>query len=158
MHVISTPGSQRRMKKEHDFSKSKRGPVVREPGKTRITIYLDKDLLEAFRERADAAGRGYQGMINEALREHLGRRTGRPRARRVEVTADELRVDLADGRRLGVPLVWFPRLVAATAEARAKFELLGDGEGIHSPDADEDISVAGLLVGAPSAGLRPRAA
>ena len=82
----------------------------------------------------------------------------RPLARRVEVTADELRVDLADGRRLGVPLVWFPRLVSASPEARGRFELLGDGEGIHWPDAGEDISVAGLLVGAPSAGLRPRAA
>ncbi|HEY3381817.1 MAG TPA: DUF2442 domain-containing protein [Vicinamibacterales bacterium] len=82
----------------------------------------------------------------------------RPLARRVEVTADELRVDLADGRRLGVPLVWFPRLISAAPEARARFELLGDGDGIHWPDADEDISVAGLLVGAPSAGLRPRAA
>ena len=82
----------------------------------------------------------------------------RPLARRVEVTADELRVDLADGRRLAVPLVWFPRLVSATPEARTRCELLGDGEGIHWPDADEDLSVAGLLVGAPSAGLRPRAA
>jgi uncharacterized protein (DUF4415 family) len=61
------------MKKEYDFSKPKRGPVVRQQGKTRITIYLDNDLLEAFRERADAAGRGYQTMINEALREYLGR-------------------------------------------------------------------------------------
>ena len=61
------------MKKEYDFSKAKRGPVVRQPGKTRITIYLDNDLLEAFRDRADAAGRGYQTMINEALREYLGR-------------------------------------------------------------------------------------
>ncbi len=82
----------------------------------------------------------------------------RPLARRVEVTEDELRVELADGRRLGVPLVWFPRLVSASPDARAKCELLGDGEGIHWPDADEDISVAGLLVGAPSAGVRPRAA
>jgi hypothetical protein len=82
----------------------------------------------------------------------------RPLARRVEVTADELRVDLADGRRLAVPLVWFPRLVSATPEARTHFELLGDGEGIHWPQADEDLSVAGLLVGAPSAGRRPRVA
>ena len=82
----------------------------------------------------------------------------RPLARCVEVTDDELRVDLADGRRLSVPLVWFPRLIAATPGARAKFELLGDGEGIHWPDADEDLSVAGLLAGAPSAGLHPRAA
>jgi len=61
------------MRKEYDFSKGKRGAVVPQPGKTRITIYLDDQVLEAFRERADAAGRGYQTMINEALRQHLGK-------------------------------------------------------------------------------------
>jgi hypothetical protein len=80
----------------------------------------------------------------------------RARARRVKVTDDELCVELTDGRRLSVPLLWFPRLASASPEARARFEFLGDGEGVHWPDADEDISVAGLLVGAPSAGLRPR--
>ncbi|MDA1184033.1 MAG: BrnA antitoxin family protein [Acidobacteria bacterium] len=61
------------MKKEYDFTKGKRGPVVRQRGKTRITIHLDDDVLEAFRDRADTEGRGYQTMINEALRDHLGR-------------------------------------------------------------------------------------
>jgi len=61
------------MKKEYDFSKGKRGPVLRQPGKTRITIYLDNRVLAAFRDRADAAGRGYQTMINEALHDYLGR-------------------------------------------------------------------------------------
>jgi uncharacterized protein (DUF4415 family) len=60
------------MKKQYDFSKGKRGPVMRQRGKTRITIHIDDAVLEAFRERADAAGRGYQTMINEALREYLG--------------------------------------------------------------------------------------
>jgi len=78
----------------------------------------------------------------------------RPLARRVELDEHELRVDLADGRRLSVPLVWFPRLVAATAASRANWQLLGDGEGIHWPDADEDLSVAGLLLGTRSAGTR----
>ena len=50
--------------------------MIPQPGKTRITIYLDNDLLETFRDRADAAGRGYQTMINEALREYLGRSAG----------------------------------------------------------------------------------
>jgi uncharacterized protein (DUF4415 family) len=59
------------MKKEYDFSKGKRGPVVSQKGKTRITIYLDNEVLEEFRKRADAAGYGYQTMINEALRQHL---------------------------------------------------------------------------------------
>ena len=61
------------MRKEYDFSKGKRGAVVPQPGKTRITIYLDDQVLEAFRVRADAAGRGYQTMINEALRQYLGK-------------------------------------------------------------------------------------
>jgi uncharacterized protein (DUF4415 family) len=61
------------MRREYDFSKAKRGPVVPQVGKSRITIYLDDHVLAAFRDRADAAGRGYQTMINEALREYLGR-------------------------------------------------------------------------------------
>ncbi|MFO7655324.1 MAG: BrnA antitoxin family protein [Candidatus Krumholzibacteriia bacterium] len=61
------------MRKEYDFSKSKRGAVAPEAGKTRITIYLDNAILEEFRQRADAAGRGYQTMINDALREYLGK-------------------------------------------------------------------------------------
>ena len=61
------------MKREYDFSKGKRGAVVATTGKTRITIYLDDDVLETFRERADSTGRGYQTMINEALRDHLGK-------------------------------------------------------------------------------------
>ncbi len=60
------------MKKEYDFSRGKRGPVLRPGGKTRITMYLDDDVLEEFRERADRAGSGYQTMINQALRDYLG--------------------------------------------------------------------------------------
>ena len=59
------------MKQEYDFSKGKRGPVIPQKGKTRITIYIDNDVFEEFRERADTSGRGYQTMINEALREYL---------------------------------------------------------------------------------------
>jgi uncharacterized protein (DUF4415 family) len=60
------------VKKEYDFSEGTRGAVIPQPGKTRITIYLDDRVIDAFRKRADAAGRGYQTMINEALRHHLG--------------------------------------------------------------------------------------
>ena len=73
----------------------------------------------------------------------------KPLARQVEVTDDELTVVLADGRRISAPLAWFPRLLRATPEQRANWELLGDGEGIHWPDADEDLSVSGLLRGTP---------
>jgi hypothetical protein len=78
----------------------------------------------------------------------------RPLARHVEVTDDELRVDLADGRRIIVPLIWFPRLASADVAVRGQWQLLGDGEGIHWPAADEDLSVAGLLAGTRSAGTR----
>lgn len=60
------------MKKEYDFSGGKRGALLKAPGKSRITIYIDNDVLEEFRERGDAAGRGYQTMINDALRASLG--------------------------------------------------------------------------------------
>jgi uncharacterized protein (DUF4415 family) len=63
------------MKKQYDFSKGKRGPVVPLPrGKTRITIRLDDDVLEWFRDQVDRAGGGnYQTLINEALRQHVAR-------------------------------------------------------------------------------------
>ena len=61
------------MKREYDFSGAKRGAVVTQKGKTRISIYIDADILEEFRDRADVAGRGYQTMMNEALREYLGK-------------------------------------------------------------------------------------
>ena len=59
------------MKPEYDFSQGKRGAVIPQTGKTRITIYIDDDVLEIFRERADSAGKGYQTIMNEALREYL---------------------------------------------------------------------------------------
>jgi uncharacterized protein (DUF4415 family) len=59
------------MKAEYDFSEAKRGAVIPQTGKTRITIYIDDDVLETFRERSDAAGKGYQTIMNEALREYL---------------------------------------------------------------------------------------
>jgi len=61
------------MKKEYDFSKAKRGAVLPQKGKTRITIYIDDDVLEAFKNRVDDAGRGYQTLINDALRAHFGK-------------------------------------------------------------------------------------
>ena len=59
------------MRKEYDFSKAKRGAVVKPKGKTRITICLDDDVIEAYRKLGDERGRGYQTLINDALRETL---------------------------------------------------------------------------------------
>src|ERR1051325_2416588 len=65
------------MRKEYDFSKGKRGPVVApDPGKVRITIRLDADVIDWFREQVTAAGGGnYQSLINKALREYIQNRT-----------------------------------------------------------------------------------
>jgi hypothetical protein len=73
-----------------------------------------------------------------------------PRAEEVSVSENELTVSLTDGRRISVPLAWFPRLLHATPAQRSHWELLGDGEGIRWPEIDEDLSVAGILRGTPS--------
>jgi uncharacterized protein (DUF4415 family) len=62
------------MKKEYDFSKGKRGPIISNKGKTRITIYLDDNVINAYRRISDEVGRGYQTLINEALRETLDKK------------------------------------------------------------------------------------
>jgi hypothetical protein len=77
-----------------------------------------------------------------------------PKAMAIVCSDDELRVSLTDGRTLSVPMAWFPRLAHASSSERADYELLGDGEGIHWPQVDEDISVAGLLAGQPSVEAR----
>jgi hypothetical protein len=70
---------------------------------------------------------------------------------RVEVSGDTLSVELADGRTIAAPLAWYPRLLHATTEERGSWRLIGGGRGIHWPAVDEDISVANLLAGQPSA-------
>jgi hypothetical protein len=72
------------MRAEYDFSKGKRGAVIPQKGKTRISIYIDNSVLDAFRARAEEAGTGYQTMMNEALRQYVGA-ADRP------VTEDRLR-------------------------------------------------------------------
>ncbi len=72
-------------------------------------------------------------------------------ATQVAVTDDTLTVELSDGRSISVPLAWYPRLLNGTAEERSRWRLIGQGQVIHWPDLDEDISVENLLVGRPSA-------
>lgn len=71
-----------------------------------------------------------------------------------DVRCDErdLVVSLKDGRRIAAPLWWYPRLLGATPEQRAHWEIAGAGRGIHWPDVDEDISLEGLLRGAKAPG------
>lgn len=63
------------------------------------------------------------------------------------VTDDTLAVDLADGRTISVPLAWYPRLLHGTSEERNNWRFIGDKEGIHWSDLDEDISIENLLMG-----------
>jgi hypothetical protein len=67
------------------------------------------------------------------------------RARAVEFTASELIVTLADGRKIATPLDWYPRLKAASPNERANYEIMP--MGIHWPDLDEDLGIAGMLKG-----------
>ena len=73
-----------------------------------------------------------------------------PRFVAVQVNDDSIKVDLADGRTVSVPLTWSWRLCEATAEQRQNFEIIGSGEGVHWPDVDEDISAQGMLQGVPA--------
>ncbi len=72
-------------------------------------------------------------------------------AESVRFSEDAMIVVLDDGRTLSVPLAWYPRLLHGTQPEREEYELIGDGEGIHWPQLDEDISVEGLLAGKRSA-------
>jgi hypothetical protein len=69
------------------------------------------------------------------------------RATAVRLTEDSLVVDLADGRTVSVPLAWYPRLLHGSPLERANHRFIGQGEGIHWPDLDEDISVENILAG-----------
>ena len=68
----------------------------------------------------------------------------------MDVTEDTITAYLVDGRTISVPLVWSWRLSEATPEQRANYEIIGDGEGVHWPDIDEDISAEGMLYGTPA--------
>lgn len=72
-------------------------------------------------------------------------------AESVSFSEDSMTVRLDDGRALSVPLAWYPRLLNGTKQEREHFELIGEGEGIHWPELDEDISIEGLLAGKCSA-------
>jgi hypothetical protein len=68
-------------------------------------------------------------------------------AQKVTFTENSFVVYLNDGRNISVPIIWYPRLLNGNKQERENYELIGDGEGIHWPDIDEDISVEGILAG-----------
>jgi hypothetical protein len=73
-----------------------------------------------------------------------------PDAASVEVTDDSLVVELSDARTISVPLAWYPRLLHASQAERRNWRFIGNGQGIHWEELDEDISVENLLAGRPS--------
>lgn len=77
-----------------------------------------------------------------------------PAAQNVSTTDDALTVELSDGRSISAPLAWYPRLFHGTLEERANWRIIGQGDGIHWPGLDEDVSVENLLAGRPSAESR----
>ena len=80
-----------------------------------------------------------------------------PRIVTLEVTDDAIVAQLSDGRTVSVPLAWSWRLANATRSQRCHFELIGNGEGVHWPDIDEDISARGMLQGSPACPKRAKA-
>ncbi|MEI6387973.1 MAG: DUF2442 domain-containing protein [Spirochaetota bacterium] len=82
-------------------------------------------------------------MISSVIERHAN-------AMDCEISQDTISVILGDGRTVSAPLEWFPRLLHATNAERKNWALIGNGEGLHWPEVDEDISVAGLLQGIPS--------
>jgi len=68
----------------------------------------------------------------------------------ISITEDTMTAYLVDGRTISVPLAWSWRLSEAAPEQRAHYEIIGDGQGIHWPDIDEDISAEGMLYGTPA--------
>ena len=85
------------MQKEYDFSKGKRGPVIPQQGKTMITICIDTDILEWFRDEAEREGRGYQTAINQALRNYI-RQDRRPIQ---DIVREAVRLDLSKIKKAG---------------------------------------------------------
>ena len=73
-----------------------------------------------------------------------------PCIKNIRVTEDVISAEFADGRTVSVPLAWSWRLSDATPKQRANFEIIGDGQGVHWPDVDEDISANGMLNGVPA--------
>jgi hypothetical protein len=73
-----------------------------------------------------------------------------PRIVDLQISEDAITAQLVDGRTISVPLAWSWRLAQATATQRKRFKIIGDGEGVHWPDIDEDISARGMLQGTPA--------
>jgi hypothetical protein len=88
-----------------------------------------------------------QRLTRQMLEDELER----ARIRRVNVTEDMLTLYLEDGRVVGMPIVWSPRLSQSSEAERQNYEIIGHGSGLHWPDLDEYVSVRSILLGRKSA-------
>ncbi|MBI3941558.1 MAG: DUF2442 domain-containing protein [Chloroflexi bacterium] len=106
----------------------------------KVDLRTPQDLSRYFRDEVLATAEvQYELQVADA------------QATNITISEDTLAADLADGRTISVPLVWYPRLLHGTVAERNKWEFIDGGRGIHWPDLDEHISVKGLLIGRPSA-------
>ena len=69
------------------------------------------------------------------------------KAKKITLSDDTIIIDLEDGRTISAPIAWYPRLLYGTKKERNNWRLIGDGEGIHWPDLDEDISIDNIIFG-----------
>lgn len=130
-----------------------------------LAMALWESLTDAERETELALTPEQEAVLDRRVAEHIAdpadpdraRRpvmsraaVSDPRITRIDVSAKMITAHLADGRIISVPLPWSWRLSAATAAQRAHYEIIGNGQGVHWPDVDEDISAAGMLTGSPA--------
>lgn len=116
-------------------------------------LRLPRSLHGWLAARADLDGVSLNTLVVQLLAEARGTHTAvspEPLAKDVRVTASEIVARLQDGRTISIPLAWSWRLSEATPEQRANFRMIGDGQGSHWPDVDEDISIRGMLLGVPA--------
>lgn len=112
---------------------------------------IDRQLAEGYAGQADAMFAEIEDLLDCQA---FSVPSPGLRVRDVHCSDEELIVSVADGRRLAVPLRWFPRLLHATPQQRSHWQVTGGGYGIHWPEIDEDLSTEGLFAGAPSPDFR----
>jgi hypothetical protein len=110
-------------------------------------FWLDPEIHVACSNGFSARDLRELARIVVTRKELIARMWMRISASKLRFDEDNMWVELSDGRTLGVPLAWFPRLLHAASAERLNYEIRGSGAGLHWPYLDEDISVAGLLAG-----------
>lgn len=133
-----------------------RGREQRDFDTIALRVLVDLDTLEdAQRTAVIPAAHSRRAMAIVATYLHQvwaagGGRSDSARVERVVVTDDRIMAHFRDGRLVSVPLAWSRRLAEATPAQRARYQLIGDGQGVHWPELDEDLSVDGFFRGAPA--------